>query len=235
MFAAVRTASGIEVRVGNVETHVETDVRVQTAGRQVFGAVAKTDTDIKVLINQSLYVVGRTGDTVLTAFTDGCSGLRRILADAAVSDLPILDWSISACAFSISSKQPAPCRPPIPRRRQRRRRSSRRSNGCTGGCGMAKPGADCSGTGARRKALLRSLVDRKAHTWRGNAGSSVRSRKPKPRLPGPSNPGEGDRSPELREQGAPNNRAEDLARCRCPGEQAGRSRFMDASVATLIR
>jgi hypothetical protein len=29
---------------------------------------------------------------VLTAFTDGCSGLRRILADAGISELPILDW-----------------------------------------------------------------------------------------------------------------------------------------------
>jgi len=74
----------LEVTVGNVET--------QTGGRQVFGAVAKTDTDVKVLICQSLDAVGRTEDTVLTAFTDGCSGLRRILADAAISELPILDW-----------------------------------------------------------------------------------------------------------------------------------------------
>jgi hypothetical protein len=29
---------------------------------------------------------------VLTGFTDGCSGLRRILADADVTELPILDW-----------------------------------------------------------------------------------------------------------------------------------------------
>jgi len=74
----------LEVRVGNVET--------ETGGRQVFGAVAKTDTDVKVLIRQSLDAVGRTEDTVLTAFTDGCSGLRRILADAGISELPILDW-----------------------------------------------------------------------------------------------------------------------------------------------
>jgi hypothetical protein len=74
----------LEVRVGNVET--------ATGGRQVFGAVAKTDTDIEVLICQSLDAVGRTQDTVLTAFTDGCSGLRRILADAGISELPILDW-----------------------------------------------------------------------------------------------------------------------------------------------
>ncbi len=74
----------LEVRVGNVET--------EAGGRQVFGAVAKTDTDVKVLICQSLDAVGRTKDTVLTAFTDGCSGLRRIFADAGISELPILDW-----------------------------------------------------------------------------------------------------------------------------------------------
>ena len=74
----------LEVRVGNVET--------ETGGRQVFGAVAKTDTDVKVLICRSLDVVGRAEDTVLSAFTDGCAGLRRILADAGISELPILDW-----------------------------------------------------------------------------------------------------------------------------------------------
>jgi hypothetical protein len=74
----------LEVRVGNVET--------ETGGRQAFGAVAKTDPDVKVLICQSLDAVGRTKDTVLTAFTDGCAGLRRILADAGITELPILDW-----------------------------------------------------------------------------------------------------------------------------------------------
>jgi hypothetical protein len=74
----------LEVRVGNVETG--------SGGRQVFGAVAKADTDIKMLIHRGLDAVGRTEDTVLTAFTDGCSGLRRILADAGVTELPILDW-----------------------------------------------------------------------------------------------------------------------------------------------
>jgi hypothetical protein len=83
----IRSGDGerhLEVRVGNVET--------ETGGRQVFAAVAKTNTDIKVLIDRSLDAVGRTADTVLTAFTDGCSGLRRILADAGISELPILDW-----------------------------------------------------------------------------------------------------------------------------------------------
>jgi len=74
----------LEVRVGNVET--------ASGGRQVFGAVAKADTDIRAVIHRSLDAVGRTDDTALTAFTDGCSGLRRILADAGVVGPPILDW-----------------------------------------------------------------------------------------------------------------------------------------------
>jgi hypothetical protein len=58
----------------------------------VFGAVAKADTDIKVLIRRSLDAVGRTEATALTAFTDGCPGLRRMLADASVTERPMLDW-----------------------------------------------------------------------------------------------------------------------------------------------
>ena len=60
----------LEVRVGNVET--------AAGGRQVFGAVARTDTDLAVLIRRNLEAVGRTDDTELTAFTDGCPGLRSI-------------------------------------------------------------------------------------------------------------------------------------------------------------
>jgi len=74
----------LEVRVGNVET--------ASGGRQVFGAVAKSSTPIAELIRRSLDAVGRTGDTALTAFTDGCLGLRRILADAGVTTRPMLDW-----------------------------------------------------------------------------------------------------------------------------------------------
>jgi hypothetical protein len=51
----------LEVRVGNVET--------KSGGRQVFGAVAKADTDIKVLIRQNLDAVGRADSAELTAFT----------------------------------------------------------------------------------------------------------------------------------------------------------------------
>jgi hypothetical protein len=74
----------LEVRIGNVET--------TTGRRQVFGAVAKTDTDLAALIRGSLDAVGRTKETVLSAFTDGCPGLRRILLDAGITELPILDW-----------------------------------------------------------------------------------------------------------------------------------------------
>ena len=74
----------LEVRVGNVET--------KAGGRQVFGAVTKANTAIEGLIGHELDAVGRTEDTVLTAFTDGCPGLRRILADADVTELPFLDW-----------------------------------------------------------------------------------------------------------------------------------------------
>jgi hypothetical protein len=74
----------LEVRIGNAET--------TTGRRQVFGAVAKTDTDLAELIRRNLDAVGRTRETVLTAFTDGCPGLRRILLDAGIEGLPILDW-----------------------------------------------------------------------------------------------------------------------------------------------
>src|SRR5215212_8607951 len=74
----------LEVRIGNVE--------MASGRRQVFGAVAKTDTDLAALIRRSLDAVGRTEGTALTAFTDGCPGLRRLLLDAGVEGLSILDW-----------------------------------------------------------------------------------------------------------------------------------------------
>jgi hypothetical protein len=45
-----------------------------------------------VLISRRLDAIGRTEGTELTAFTDGCPGLRCILADAGVAETPILDW-----------------------------------------------------------------------------------------------------------------------------------------------
>jgi hypothetical protein len=74
----------LEVRVGNVET---VDGR-----RQLFGAVAKAETDITALIQQTLETVGGTNTTEVTAFTDGCPGLRAILTNVGVTTLPILDW-----------------------------------------------------------------------------------------------------------------------------------------------
>jgi len=61
-----------------------------------FGAVAvrlpRFLCHVVALIRRALDTMGRTGDTELTAFTDGCSGLRSILADAGVTSPPILDW-----------------------------------------------------------------------------------------------------------------------------------------------
>jgi hypothetical protein len=76
----------LEVRVRNVEA--------KSGGRQVFSAVAKTDRDIQVLIRRNLDAIGRNEDTALTAFTDGCPALRRILSAAGVAEPPILDGSI---------------------------------------------------------------------------------------------------------------------------------------------
>src|SRR5690349_18194444 len=74
----------LEVRLGNVET--------SEGARQVFAAVAKTDTAIEALIQRGLFDVGKTADTELAAFTDGCSGLRSILLNAGVKAPPLLDW-----------------------------------------------------------------------------------------------------------------------------------------------
>ncbi len=73
-----------EVRVANVET--------EAGGRQVFVGVANAATDIEGLIRKNLDAVGRVGGTALTAFTDGCPGLRGILTNAGVVEPPILDW-----------------------------------------------------------------------------------------------------------------------------------------------
>jgi hypothetical protein len=58
----------------------------------VFAAVAGSETDLVALIGQTLDSVGRNGATVLTGFTDGCAGLRLILAAAGLITPPILDW-----------------------------------------------------------------------------------------------------------------------------------------------
>jgi hypothetical protein len=74
----------LEVRVGNVET--------VDGGRQVFGAVARAETGITALVQRTLETAGRTDATEVTAFTDGCPGLRAVLANVGVTKPPILDW-----------------------------------------------------------------------------------------------------------------------------------------------
>jgi len=74
----------LEVRVGNVEA--------AGGARQVFAAVAKAGTEITALIRRTLRTVGQSDDTEVTAFTDGCPGLRSILADAGMTKPPIADW-----------------------------------------------------------------------------------------------------------------------------------------------
>jgi hypothetical protein len=74
----------LEVRVGNVEA--------ADGSRQVFGAVTRAETDFTALIQRTLETVGRTDTTEVTAFTDGCPGLRTVLANVGVTKPPILDW-----------------------------------------------------------------------------------------------------------------------------------------------
>jgi hypothetical protein len=74
----------LEVRVGNVEA--------ADGSRQVFGAVTGAETDFAALIQRTLETVGRTDTTEVTAFTDGCPGLRTVLANVGVTKPPILDW-----------------------------------------------------------------------------------------------------------------------------------------------
>jgi hypothetical protein len=97
----------LEVRVGNVET--------EPGGRQVFSAVAKTDTDVKVLICRSLDAVGRPPSPM---GAPGCGVFSPMPASASSR---FSTGFISACASSTSSKQPAACRPMIQRGRRRRR------------------------------------------------------------------------------------------------------------------
>jgi hypothetical protein len=79
----------LEVRIGNVET--------TTGRRQVFGAVARTETDLGALIRRGLDAVGRTEGTTLTAFTDGCPGLRRIFSTPASMGCRSWTGSTSPC------------------------------------------------------------------------------------------------------------------------------------------
>ncbi len=121
----------LEVHVGNVET--------SNGGRQVFGAVAKSDTGITALVRRTLDTLGRTGDTELTAFTDGCPGLRSILANAGGRARRSSTGSTFPCASSTRSKRQKACPPASRTSCRRRRRSSPRSSACAGGPGTARP------------------------------------------------------------------------------------------------
>ena len=70
--------------MGNVET--------AGRGRQVFGAVAGTDTEIAPQIRRSLAALGQTAETSVIAFTDGCPGLQTVLIEAGLTKPPIADW-----------------------------------------------------------------------------------------------------------------------------------------------
>jgi hypothetical protein len=90
----------LEVRLGNVEA--------SDGGRQVFAAVAKTNTLIEALIQHGLKEVSQTTDTEMTAFTDGCSGLRSILVNAGVTEPPGLDWFHIAMRLQHAGKSQHP-------------------------------------------------------------------------------------------------------------------------------
>ena len=74
----------LEVQVGNVETLDGT--------RHVFAAVTKSDAEAAEVIERCLAGAGRAAGTQLTAFTDGCAGLRTLLRSVGVEAPPILDW-----------------------------------------------------------------------------------------------------------------------------------------------
>jgi hypothetical protein len=102
----------LEVRIGNVET--------ATGRRRVFGAVAKTDTDLAALIRGSLDAVGQARNTVLPrspTAAPGCGASFSMLASMASR---FLTGSISLCGCSTWRRSPAACRWTIQSARRRR-------------------------------------------------------------------------------------------------------------------
>jgi len=75
----------LEVLGGNVET--------DGGGMQVFGAVAKSDTDISALLSASFCVAGRAVATAVTAFTDGCPLCGPCWSMPASRHLTSADWT----------------------------------------------------------------------------------------------------------------------------------------------
>jgi hypothetical protein len=93
----------LEVRVGNVEA--------SGSGRQVFGAVAKTETKIATLIRRSLETVGRAADTEVTAFTDGAPAFGRYWPRPVARSRRSPIGSTLPCGCCTRSRQPVDCRP----------------------------------------------------------------------------------------------------------------------------
>ncbi len=136
----------LEVRVGDAET--------PEGGRQVFGAVAESGTDVAALIRRTLDSVGRTGDTELTAFTDGCPGLRSIWPTPVSRARRSWTGSIFPCASGTPSKRRPAYRPPRRIRDRQRRRSPPRSSACAGGRGTARPKIPGSPSSASARSCL---------------------------------------------------------------------------------
>jgi hypothetical protein len=150
----------LEVRVGNVET--------SDGKRQVFGFVARSDTSIAALIRRNLETAGCTGETAVTAFTDGCTGLQLMLAEAGITTPPIAG-SISPCDCSTRSKQRAGYQLTSLAGPKPRQRSSWRA--CTGRFGTARPGMPSS----RSSGSARSCMSFRGE--RGHRRKGVPSRK----------------------------------------------------------
>ena len=104
----------LEVRLGNAEPSEGT--------RRVFAAVAKTDTAIETLIRCTLTEVGQGTDTELTAFTDGCPGLRALLVEAGVTAPPLLDWFHVAMRLQHAEKSAGSLPADTPEREQAKKR-----------------------------------------------------------------------------------------------------------------
>jgi hypothetical protein len=136
----------LEVRVGNVEA--------AAGGRQVFGAVVEAGTDITGLIRGNLQAVGRTDDTEVTAFTDGCSGLRSTLADAGVTKPPILDWFHIAMRLQHAKQAAMGLSIDEPGREQAKAVIVEESSACAGAFGTARPRMPASAsTGSARSCM----------------------------------------------------------------------------------
>jgi hypothetical protein len=133
----------LEVRVGNVET--------VDGGRQVFGAVARAETDVAALIQRTLETVGRTDTTEVTAFTDGCSGLRAVLVNAGVTKPPILDWFHIAMRLQHTKLAAANLSTDSPRRRL-----PPRSDVCTGAFGTARRGMPSAASSGSARSCMSS-------------------------------------------------------------------------------